>query len=235
MNSQNRYRRSVHWVAIFATAFTLPLLYVGGSVTTYRVGLGRAGLADHLRREHVPLQLPGRPVRGANRARSSAVWRRGRARHDCPDGMLAGVRGQAMAEGSGRARFGRGHPPGRARRIPGETSRHVPGGGPRLHGTGVLRPDGCALRLDGARLERRPAAIGRSRSPTAAIVGRPRPGLHSDRARGLDTPLRDLGRPCGRTGSSRRPSGRRRFFSRTGSNANEERSLRWSSPGGSWA
>jgi cytochrome c oxidase assembly protein subunit 15 len=33
------YRWEVHWVAIFATAFTLPLLYVGGSVTTYRVGL----------------------------------------------------------------------------------------------------------------------------------------------------------------------------------------------------
>ncbi len=33
------YQRGVHWVAILATAFTLPLLYVGGSVTTYRVGL----------------------------------------------------------------------------------------------------------------------------------------------------------------------------------------------------
>jgi cytochrome c oxidase assembly protein subunit 15 len=31
--------RGPHWVAIFAAVFTLPLLYVGGSVTTYRVGL----------------------------------------------------------------------------------------------------------------------------------------------------------------------------------------------------
>jgi heme a synthase len=33
------YRRGAHWIALFAAAFTLPLLYVGGSVTTYRVGL----------------------------------------------------------------------------------------------------------------------------------------------------------------------------------------------------
>jgi heme a synthase len=33
------YRRGPHWVALFAAVFTLPLLYVGGSVTTYRVGL----------------------------------------------------------------------------------------------------------------------------------------------------------------------------------------------------
>jgi heme a synthase len=33
------YRRGPHWVALFAAVFTLPLLYVGGTVTTYRVGL----------------------------------------------------------------------------------------------------------------------------------------------------------------------------------------------------
>jgi cytochrome c oxidase assembly protein subunit 15 len=33
------YRRGPHWIALAAAAFTLPLLYVGGSVTTYRVGL----------------------------------------------------------------------------------------------------------------------------------------------------------------------------------------------------
>jgi heme a synthase len=33
------YRRGPHWIALFAAVFTLPLLYVGGSVTTYRVGL----------------------------------------------------------------------------------------------------------------------------------------------------------------------------------------------------
>lgn len=32
-------RRVVHTAALFAAAFTLPLLYVGGSVTTYRVGM----------------------------------------------------------------------------------------------------------------------------------------------------------------------------------------------------
>jgi cytochrome c oxidase assembly protein subunit 15 len=32
-------RRGPHWVAGMAALFTLPLLYVGGSVTTYRVGL----------------------------------------------------------------------------------------------------------------------------------------------------------------------------------------------------
>lgn len=33
------YRRGPHWVAVFAAVFTLPLLFVGGSVTTYRFGL----------------------------------------------------------------------------------------------------------------------------------------------------------------------------------------------------
>src|SRR4051794_3028182 len=33
------YRRGPHWVALFAAVFTLPLLFVGGSVTTYRVGM----------------------------------------------------------------------------------------------------------------------------------------------------------------------------------------------------
>ncbi len=32
-------RRGPHWIALAAAVFTLPLLYVGGSVTTYRVGL----------------------------------------------------------------------------------------------------------------------------------------------------------------------------------------------------
>ncbi len=31
--------RGPFWIAVCATVFTLPLLYVGGSVTTYRVGL----------------------------------------------------------------------------------------------------------------------------------------------------------------------------------------------------
>jgi len=33
------YRRGPHWIALAAAVFTVPLLYVGGSVTTYRVGL----------------------------------------------------------------------------------------------------------------------------------------------------------------------------------------------------
>ncbi len=39
MNSNAGYRPGLHAVAVLAAAFTLPLLYVGGSVTTYRVGL----------------------------------------------------------------------------------------------------------------------------------------------------------------------------------------------------
>jgi cytochrome c oxidase assembly protein subunit 15 len=33
------YRPAPHWAAVLAAVFTLPLLYVGGSVTTYRVGM----------------------------------------------------------------------------------------------------------------------------------------------------------------------------------------------------
>ena len=39
MKSNGRYRPGIHAVAVFAAALTLPLLYVGGSVTTYRVGM----------------------------------------------------------------------------------------------------------------------------------------------------------------------------------------------------
>jgi heme a synthase len=39
MNSTVGYRPGLHAAAVLAAAFTLPLLYVGGSVTTYRVGL----------------------------------------------------------------------------------------------------------------------------------------------------------------------------------------------------
>jgi len=39
MKSTGPWGRLVHWVAICAAVLTLPLLYVGGSVTTYRVGL----------------------------------------------------------------------------------------------------------------------------------------------------------------------------------------------------
>ena len=34
-----RYRRGPHWVAVFAAVFTWPLIFVGGLVTTYRVGM----------------------------------------------------------------------------------------------------------------------------------------------------------------------------------------------------
>ena len=39
MSPKVAYRPGIHAVALLAAAFTLPLLYVGGSVTTYRVGL----------------------------------------------------------------------------------------------------------------------------------------------------------------------------------------------------
>lgn len=39
MSLRTAYRPGIHAVALFAAAFTLPLLYVGGSVTTYRVGM----------------------------------------------------------------------------------------------------------------------------------------------------------------------------------------------------
>src|SRR5947209_4389501 len=33
------YRAGPHWFALFATIFTWPLLFVGGLVTTYKVGM----------------------------------------------------------------------------------------------------------------------------------------------------------------------------------------------------
>src|SRR3954453_21906471 len=37
--SRPGYRAGPHWMALFAAVFTLPLLFIGGSVTTYRVGM----------------------------------------------------------------------------------------------------------------------------------------------------------------------------------------------------
>ena len=37
--ARSGYRASPHWLAFLAAVFTLPLLFVGGSVTTYRVGM----------------------------------------------------------------------------------------------------------------------------------------------------------------------------------------------------
>src|ERR1700733_2897663 len=39
MNENAGYQRVVHAVPLFGALFTLPLLYVGGTVTTYRVGM----------------------------------------------------------------------------------------------------------------------------------------------------------------------------------------------------
>ena len=69
-------------MAVFAAVFTLPLLFVGGSVTTYRVGLAVPGLAEHVRDQHVPLRLLERPLRRAGRAHPSALWRGGGPGHD---------------------------------------------------------------------------------------------------------------------------------------------------------
>jgi len=38
-DSSPAYRRAPHWAAVLAALFTLPLVYLGGSVTTYRVGM----------------------------------------------------------------------------------------------------------------------------------------------------------------------------------------------------
>jgi cytochrome c oxidase assembly protein subunit 15 len=37
--AMSTYRRGPHWVAVFAALFTWPLIFVGGLVTTYRVGM----------------------------------------------------------------------------------------------------------------------------------------------------------------------------------------------------
>ncbi len=38
-NPHPRYRSGTHWIALCAAAFTLPLLFIGGSVTSYGVGM----------------------------------------------------------------------------------------------------------------------------------------------------------------------------------------------------
>ena len=68
-----------------------------------------------------------------------------------------------------------------------------PGRRPRLHGPGVLRPDGRPLRLHRARLVDRPSPPTRPGSPAAARGGDAGPGLRPDRGRGW---LRHFGRPA---------------------------------------
>ncbi len=98
-----RYRRGPHWIALFAAVFTLPLLYVGGSVTTYRVGLAVPDWPTTFGDQHVPVRLLECPVRRSDRARAPALWRGRRPGHDAPGGLVPGVRAAAVDEGAGRA------------------------------------------------------------------------------------------------------------------------------------
>ena len=85
----------------------------------------------------------------------------------------------------------RGHRPGSPGRDSGDPGLDVPGGRPRLHGPGVLRPDGRPLRLHRPGLAR-PAT---ARRPTRTTLRRlaavdAGPGLRPDRAGGLAAALR---------------------------------------------
>ena len=230
MKLNERYRRGLHWVAILATAFTLPLLYVGGSVTTYRVGLAvpdwpttfeeNMFLYDFwnapfgVRIEHAH-RLYGAAVGFATIVLAGCLLVFERRRWMKGLGVLALV--AVIVQGVlGGMRVTRG--------------LDDPGGRPRLHGTGVLRPDGRPLRLDGTGLEQRPAAVGRSGSSEAEsslvlalvyvqiVAGR------------LAAALWDPDGPLDATGSSRRRSGPRPCSWPTGSNADGRRSPRWSCP-----
>ena len=93
---------------------------------------GRAGLADHVRDQHVPVQFLERPVRRAGRAQPSALRGRGRAVHARSWRAGCWPSSRAMAEVAGRARGGDGHRSGCAGRDAGHADLDVPGGRPRL-------------------------------------------------------------------------------------------------------
>ena len=68
MNGNAGYRRGVHAVAIFAAAVHPALALRGGHGHDLPRRDGRAGLADHIPGEPVPVRYVERPVRGAGRA-----------------------------------------------------------------------------------------------------------------------------------------------------------------------
>ena len=88
----------MHGVAIFAAVFTLPLLYVGGSVTTYRVGLAVPDWPTTFDENMFLYNFWEAPfgvrLEHAHRLYGAAVG----TGHDRPDGLLPGVRAPAMVE-----------------------------------------------------------------------------------------------------------------------------------------
>ena len=79
----------------------------------------------------------------------------------------------------------------------------LPGGRPRLHRPGVLRPDGRAVRAHRTRLARRDAVPARHSPASARGTDLAGPGLRSDRAGRLAPALRDA-RRAGRSWPGRR-------------------------------
>ena len=98
-------------------AATFPLIFMGGLVTSPRRGDERAGLAEQLRLQHVP--VPAEPVgrRHLLRAHASADGHGRRAAVDrAGDRRPGGLEPPAVGAVAGDRRPGRGHLPGRARR-----------------------------------------------------------------------------------------------------------------------
>ena len=110
------YRRGPHWIALFAAVFTLPLLYVGGSVTTYRVGLAVPDWPTTFGINMFLYDFWNAPfgvrVEHSHRLYGAAV---GLATIVLAGWLLAFERA-AVDEGAGRARARGGDRPGRARR-----------------------------------------------------------------------------------------------------------------------
>ena len=128
--------------------FTLPLLYVGGSVTTYRVGLAVPDWPTTFGINMFLFDFWNAPfgvrVEHTHRLYGAAV---GLATIVLA-GWLLVFEPRRWMKGLGVLALVARDRSGSAGRDAGDAGLDVPGGRSRLHGAGVLRPDGRPVRLD---------------------------------------------------------------------------------------
>ena len=195
--------RGPHAVAVVAAVFTWPLIFVGGLVTTYRVGMAvpdwptTFGMNMFLFRfweaawgvfiEH------GHRLYGAAVGLATlvlAVW------------FVAADR-RASMKALGVARAPGGDRPGGPGGLPGPAQLDDPGGRARRTAQAFFALMVALCVLTGRGWSTPPATRGRRRAPQAAVGGDARPDLPPGRDRGLAPPLRHGHRP----GRARRAGG----------------------------
>ncbi len=141
------YRRVAHWMALGAAVFTLPLLYVGGSVTTYRVGLAVPDWPETFGINMFLFNMWEHPF-GVRVEHSHRLYGAAVGLFTLDSGRLAArLRAEEMDEVAGPCRGGNGDRSGCAGRHASHADIDDSGSRSRLCRSGILRAHGSTVRL----------------------------------------------------------------------------------------